>query len=38
MGDKGSYLCAAFGAPVAHDDDQTRAVYSALDLQSPPPY
>jgi DNA-binding response OmpR family regulator/class 3 adenylate cyclase len=37
MGDKGSYLCAAFGAPIAHDDDETRAVYAALDLQSPPP-
>jgi hypothetical protein len=37
MGDKGSYLCAAFGAPVAHDDDESRAAYAALDLQSPPP-
>ena len=30
MGDKGSYLYAAFGAPVAHEDDAVRAVYAAL--------
>jgi len=36
IGDKGSYLYAAFGAPVAHDDDAGRAVAAALDLQSPP--
>ena len=31
-GDKGSYLYAAFGAPVAHDDDNERAAAAALDL------
>ena len=36
IGDKGSYLYAAFGAPVAHEDDAVRAVAAALDLQSPP--
>ncbi len=36
MGDKGSYLYAAFGAPVSHDDDGARAVSAALDLQSAP--
>jgi class 3 adenylate cyclase len=36
IGDKGSYLYAAFGAPIAHDDDAARAVAAALDLQSPP--
>ena len=37
MGDKGSYICLAFGAPIAHSDDETRAVCAALDLLSPPP-
>lgn len=32
-GDKGSYLYAAFGAPVAHDDDAARAVAVALALR-----
>ena len=36
IGDKGSYLYAAFGAPLAHDDDALRAVAAALDLQNPP--
>lgn len=36
VGDKGSYLYAAFGAPVAHDDDPVRAVAAALELRSPP--
>jgi class 3 adenylate cyclase/tetratricopeptide (TPR) repeat protein len=36
IGDKGSYLYAAFGAPVAHDDDAIRAVAAALELRSPP--
>ncbi len=36
MGDKGSYLYAAFGAPIAHDDDPTRAVAVSLDLLTPP--
>ncbi|GAB4196944.1 MAG: adenylate/guanylate cyclase domain-containing protein [Roseiflexaceae bacterium] len=33
IGDKGSSLYALFGAPVAHEDDATRAVLAALDLQ-----
>jgi class 3 adenylate cyclase/tetratricopeptide (TPR) repeat protein len=37
MGDKGSYLYASFGAPLAHDDDPSRAVAAALDLVAPPP-
>ncbi len=35
-GDKGSYLYAAFGAPIAHDDDAKRATAAALDLLQPP--
>jgi predicted ATPase/class 3 adenylate cyclase len=34
VGDKGSYLYAAFGAPVAHDDDVARAAAAAFELQS----
>ncbi|MBX3010181.1 MAG: tetratricopeptide repeat protein [Caldilineaceae bacterium] len=37
-GDKGTYLYAAFGAPIAHDDDIRRAVTVALELRSPPPH
>ncbi|MFQ5613726.1 MAG: tetratricopeptide repeat protein [Anaerolineae bacterium] len=37
IGDKGSYLYAAFGAPLAHEDDAARAVSAALDLRQPPP-
>lgn len=37
LGDKGSYLYAAFGAPVAHGDDAARAAAAALALQQPPP-
>jgi class 3 adenylate cyclase/tetratricopeptide (TPR) repeat protein len=37
VGDKGSHLLAAFGAPVAHHDDEVRAVSAALALQSTPP-
>jgi adenylate cyclase len=33
MGDKGSYLGAAFGAPIAHEDDAERAVSAALELR-----
>ena len=33
IGDKGSYLYAAFGAPVAHEDDARRAVRAALELK-----
>ncbi len=36
IGDKGSYLYAGFGAPVAHEDDAVRAVSVALELQKPP--
>lgn len=32
IGDKGSYLYAAFGAPVAHDDDTVRALRAAREL------
>lgn len=35
IGDKGSYLYAAFGAPLAHEDDAVRAVSAALELRSP---
>lgn len=35
-GDKGSYLYAAFGAPIAHDDDIERTVTTALYLRSSP--
>ena len=33
-GDKGSYLYAAFGAPIAHEDDAARAVTAAQDIRS----
>ena len=33
-GDKGSYLHAVFGAPLAHDDDPARAVAAALELRT----
>ncbi len=33
MGDKGSHLYAAFGAPVAHENNPRRAVLAALALQ-----
>lgn len=36
LGDKGSYLYAAFGAPIAHEDDVDRAASAALDLQQLP--
>ena len=36
IGDKGSSFNIAFGAPVAHYDDATRAVRAALALQAPP--
>jgi predicted ATPase/class 3 adenylate cyclase len=34
VGDKGSYLYAAFGAPIAHDDDIARAAAVAQKLQA----
>lgn len=33
IGDKGSYLYAAFGAPIAHEDDVDRAASAALELR-----
>jgi adenylate cyclase len=36
IGDKGSYLYVAFGAPVAHEDDPQRAVAAALELRALP--
>lgn len=36
IGDKGSYVYASFGAPVAHDDDPERAVAAAMELRAPP--
>lgn len=35
-GDKGNYLYAAFGAPIAHDDDSRRALAAALELRNLP--
>ncbi|MGA9396742.1 MAG: tetratricopeptide repeat protein [Anaerolineaceae bacterium] len=37
IGDKGSFLCIAFGAPIAHEDDPRRAAATALKLSQPPP-
>jgi adenylate cyclase len=36
IGDKGSYLYAAWGAPATHEDDARRAVAAALELRTPP--
>ncbi len=36
IGDKGSYLYANFGAPVAHEDDMRRAVEASLMLRRLP--
>lgn len=36
MGDKGSYLYIAFGAPVAHENDAARAAACALELRNLP--
>lgn len=36
VGDKGSYFYAAFGAPIAHEDDVARAALAALELQALP--
>lgn len=33
IGDKGSYLYMAFGAPYAHEDDSVRAMSAALDIR-----
>nr|MBA3530617.1 tetratricopeptide repeat protein [Ardenticatenales bacterium] len=37
IGEKGSYLYAAFGAPIAHEDDARRAVTAAMELRALPP-
>jgi adenylate cyclase len=37
IGDKGSFMYAAFGAPLTHDDDPAGAVAAAVELRSPPP-
>jgi class 3 adenylate cyclase/tetratricopeptide (TPR) repeat protein len=34
IGDKGSYLYANFGAPIAHEDDARRAVRAAVELRA----
>ena len=34
IGDKGSFLYAAFGAPLAHEDDAVRAASAALELRA----
>ncbi len=34
VGDKGAYLFATFGAPIAHEDDAARAVAAALELRA----
>jgi predicted ATPase/class 3 adenylate cyclase len=33
IGDKGSYFYASFGAPLAYEDDATRAISAALELR-----
>ena len=33
IGDKGSYIYASFGAPLAHEDDASRAISAALQLR-----
>jgi len=37
IGDKGSYLYAAFGAPLAQEDYTDQAVAAAMELRKPPP-
>lgn len=37
IGDKGSYIYFAFGAPVAHQNEVERALRVALTLRTPPP-
>lgn len=34
MGDKGSKFIVLFGAPLAHEDDETRAIHCALELKT----
>lgn len=37
IGEKGNYFYAAWGAPLAHDDDTMRACTAALEIVRPPP-
>ena len=37
VGDKGSYIYAAFGAPTSHEDIADRALAAALELRAIPP-
>ena len=34
LGDKGAYLYAVFGTPLAHEDDTARACAAALELRT----
>jgi len=34
LGDKGAYVYAVFGSPVAHEDDAARAAHAALELRA----
>jgi adenylate cyclase len=36
IGEKGNYLYASFGAPLAHEDDSIRAVRAAIELRDSP--
>lgn len=36
IGEKGNYFYAAWGAPIAHDDDTMRACTAALEIVHPP--
>ena len=36
IGDKGSYVYAVFGAPIAHEDDAKRAILAAMELNQLP--
>jgi len=36
LGDKGAYLYAVFGSPIAHEDDGARAAHAALELRALP--
>jgi class 3 adenylate cyclase len=37
IGEKGSFLYAAFGAPVSHEDAPLHSIRAALELRTPPP-
>jgi class 3 adenylate cyclase/tetratricopeptide (TPR) repeat protein len=38
LGEKGNYFYAAFGAPIAHEDDADRALFTAVALLNAPPH